>query len=51
MEKYTWVITRAYIHDIHIIGPDNDVVAFALLRKLLCAQNLQESFGVCKTSA
>jgi hypothetical protein len=51
-EKYPGVIIRAYIDDIHLIGPDGDVAAaFVLLRKLLVAQNLQVSFGAAKTSA
>ena len=46
------VIIRAYIDDIHLIGPDSDVAAaFALLRTHLSAQNLQVSFGASKTSA
>jgi hypothetical protein len=51
-EKFPVVIIRAHIDDIHLIGPDSDVAAaFVLLRKLLCAQNLQVSFGVSKTCA
>jgi hypothetical protein len=51
-DKYPGVIVRAYIDDIHLIGPDSDVAAaFGLLRKLLSAQNLQVSFGASKTSA
>jgi len=51
-KEFPGVIIRAYIDDIHLIGPDNDVAAaFALLRTLLSAQNLQVSFGASKTSA
>jgi len=51
-KEFPGVIIRAYIDDIHLIGPDSDVAAaFVLLRKLLCAQNLQVSFGVSKTCA
>ena len=51
-KKFPGVIIRAYIDDIHLIGPDSDVAAaFALLRTQLSAQNLQVSFGASKTSA
>jgi hypothetical protein len=50
--EHKGVIIRAYIDDIHIIGPDKDVAAaFAMLRGLLAKQNLNVSFGAAKTSA
>jgi hypothetical protein len=50
--KHKGVIIRAYIDDIHILGPDSDVAAaFLMLKGLLAEQNLQVSFGAAKTSA
>ena len=51
-DEHPGIIIRAYIDDIHLIGPDKDVAAaFDMLRGLLAEQNLTVGFGEDKTSA